>query len=167
MDDNFNLMVFSGRDNLPEFLATVKELEVKGLMEANDGPTESDEQESPVKEVDESIGASALEPQMEIRENGSDDENTNDKLVVNVQGSDWGEEDYSYSGWTKVSGNKSKCSSWIISGSRGNSQPPRDQDCVKPDFKSGSIFNLTTPSKNSGAFFVFYQLLVLYCIFRG
>ena len=153
MDDNFNLMVFSGRDNLPEFLATAKELEVKGLMEANDGPTENDEQESPVKEVDESIGASALEPQMEIRENGSDDENTNDKLVVNVQGSDWGEEDYSYSGWTKVSGNKSKCSSWIISGSRGNSQPPRDQDCVKPDFKSGSIFNmssLTTPSKSSG-----------------
>ena len=79
-------------------------------MEANDGPTENDDQEeSPMKEdVDESIG-SALEPQMEIRENdGSDDENTNDKLVVNVQGSDWGEEDYSYSGWWKVSGNKSK-----------------------------------------------------------
>ena len=152
MDDNFNLMVFSGRDNLPEFLATAKELEVKGLMEANDGPTENDEQESPVKEVDESIGASALEPQMEIRENGSDDENTNDKLVVNVQGSDWGEEDYSYSGAAReVLSMKSKCCIWNISG--GSSQPPRDQDCVKPDFKSGSIFNmssLTTPSKSSG-----------------
>ena len=98
MGDNFTRTAFSGRDNLPEFLATAKELEVKGLMEANDGPTENDEHESPVKEVDESIGASALEPHMEIRENGSDDENTNDKLVVNVQGSDWGEEDYSYSG---------------------------------------------------------------------
>ena len=169
MDDNFNLMVFSGRDNLPEFLATAKELEVKGLMEANDGPTENEEQESPVKDEDESIGA-ALEPQMEIRENGSDDdENTNDKLVVNVQGSDWGEEDYSYSGqYQSVWGRRGKkfCS-LNFSGSRGGSQPPMDQDCVKPDFKSGSIFNLTTPSKNSGAFFVFYQLLVLYCIFRG
>ena len=69
-------------------------------MEANDGPTEMEAErgESPVKDVDESIGA-ALEPKMEIRVNGSDDENTNDKLVVNVQGSDWGEEDYSYSGW--------------------------------------------------------------------
>ena len=65
-------------------------------MEANDGPTDSNGHGSPLKDVDESIGA-ALEPQMEIRENGSDDENTNDKLVV-AQGSDWGEEDYSYSG---------------------------------------------------------------------
>ena len=65
-------------------------------MEANDGPTDSNGHGSPLKDVDESIG-SALEPQMEIRENGSDDENTNDKLVV-AQGSDWGEEDYSYSG---------------------------------------------------------------------
>ena len=70
-------------------------------MEANDGPTEMEAEggESSVKDVDESIGA-VLEPQMEITENGSDDENTNDnKLVVNVQGSDWGEDDYSYSGF--------------------------------------------------------------------
>ena len=139
---------FPGRDNLPEFLATAKDLEVKGLMEANDGPTDSNGHGSPLKDVDESIGA-ALEPQMEIRENGSDDENTNDKLVV-AQGSDWGEEDYSYSG----AGREvlfCKCCIWNISG--GSSQPPRDQDCVKPDFKSGSIFNmssLTTPSKSSG-----------------
>ena len=141
---------FSGRDNLPEFLATAKDLEVKGLMEANDGPTDSNGHGSPLKDVDESIG-SALEPQMEIRENGSDDENTNDKLVV-AQGSDWGEEDYSYSGAAReVLSMKSKCCIWNISG--GTSQPPRDQDCVKPDFKSGSIFNmssLTTPSKSSG-----------------
>ena len=141
---------FSGRDNLPEFLATAKDLEVKGLMEANDGPTDSNGHGSPLKDVDESIGA-ALEPQMEIRENGSDDENTNDKLVV-AQGSDWGEEDYSYSGAAReVLSMKSKCCIWNISG--GTSQPPRDQDCVKPDFKSGSIFNmssLTTPSKSSG-----------------
>ena len=141
---------FPGRDNLPEFLATAKDLEVKGLMEANDGPTDSNGHGSPLKDVDESIG-SALEPQMEIRENGSDDENTNDKLVV-AQGSDWGEEDYSYSGAAReVLSMKSKCCIWNISG--GSSQPPRDQDCVKPDFKSGSIFNmssLTTPSKSSG-----------------
>ena len=139
---------FPGRDNLPEFLATAKDLEVKGLMEANDGPTDSNGHGSPLKDVDESIGA-ALEPQMEIRENGSDDENTNDKLVV-AQGSDWGEEDYSYSGAAREV-LFCKCCIWNISG--GSSQPPRDQDCVKPDFKSGSIFNmssLTTPSKSSG-----------------
>ena len=77
-------------------------------MEANDGPTDSNGHGSPLKDVDESIGA-ALEPQMEIRENGSDDENTNDKLVV-AQGSDWGEEDYSYSGAAReVLSMKSKC----------------------------------------------------------
>jgi len=111
-----------GRDNLPEFLAIAKELEVKGLMEANDGPTEEQE-EIPMKDEDESIGT-ALEPQTEIRENGSDfDENTNDKLVVNDY--DWGEEDCSYSG------------------SRGSSVPPMDQDCVKPDF----LLDMNKPSK--------------------
>ena len=63
-------------------------------MEANDGPTEMEAEQG------ESLVKAVLEPQMEITENGSDDENTNDnKLVVNVQGSDWGEEDYSYSGF--------------------------------------------------------------------
>ena len=95
MNHNCTFDLFPGRDNLPEFLAIAKELEVKGLMEANDGPTEEQE-EIPMKDEDESIGA-ALEPQTEIRENGSDfDENTNDKLVVNDY--DWGEEDCSYSG---------------------------------------------------------------------
>ena len=30
--------------------------------------------------------------------------------------------------------------------------PARDQDCVEPDFRSGSILSLNKPSKNSGAF---------------
>ena len=160
-----HLSPFSGRDNLPEFLATAKELEVKGLMEANDGPTENEEQESPVKDEDESIGA-VLEPQMEIRENGSEeDENTNDRLVVNVQGSDWGEEDY-YSGeWQRKS---KKCWSLNFSGSRGGSQPPMDQDCVKPDFKSGSILDNThKPRKYPGASESAHSNVLLYHIFRG
>ena len=43
----------SGRENLPEFLATAKELEVKGLMEANDDPSGLEENglKSPLNEV--------------------------------------------------------------------------------------------------------------------
>ena len=43
----------SGRENLPEFLATAKELEVKGLMEANDDPSGEEENglKSPLNEV--------------------------------------------------------------------------------------------------------------------
>ena len=138
-------------------------------MEASDGPTENEENgESPVKDEDESIGA-ALEPQMEIRENVSDDdENTNDKLVVNVQGSDWGEEDYSYSGQKqRVWAEEARNNSLNLSGSRGSSLPPMDQDCVKPDFKSGSILDMNKPSKNPGASESVHSHHLLYYIFRG
>lgn len=69
-----------GRDGLAEFLATAKELEVKGLMEANDTP------------VKEELGA--LEPQTSLVE--SEDEQEGDKLVV-VQAPDWTDDEY-YSG---------------------------------------------------------------------
>merc|ERR1712127_199317 len=73
-----------GRDCLPEFLAAAKELEVKGLMEADNPVTNDDE----VRDTME-----ALEPQTEIAESDSDNEQEN-KLVM-VQGPDWEEEEYS------------------------------------------------------------------------
>ena len=47
----------SGRENLPEFLATAKELEVKGLMEANDDPSGMEENglKSPLNEVEPNV----------------------------------------------------------------------------------------------------------------
>jgi hypothetical protein len=76
----------AGRDCLPEFLATAKELEVKGLMEANDTPAKDDPMET------------ALEPKTELAESDSEDDGEQDRLVV-VQAPDWGpEEDFSFSG---------------------------------------------------------------------
>lgn len=84
VNKGFHEFLFAGRDCLPEFLAAAKELEVKGLMEADNPVTNDDE----VRDTME-----ALEPQTEIAESDSDNEQEN-KLVM-VQGPDWEEEEYS------------------------------------------------------------------------
>ena len=123
-----------GRDGLAEFLATAKELEVKGLMEAND---------TPVKEEAEQLGA--LEPQTSLVE--SEDEQDGDKLVV-VQAPDWTDDEY-YSGETSPSVDSFNLMFWCPGqGDYGQDLP--DHETIKADFKSGSILQPVTPSKTPG-----------------
>ena len=123
-----------GRDGLAEFLATAKELEVKGLMEAND---------TPVKEEAEQLGA--LEPQTSLVE--SEDEQDGDKLVV-VQAPDWTDDEY-YSGENSPSVDSFNLIFWCPGqGDYGQDLP--DHETIKADFKSGSILQPVTPSKTPG-----------------
>ena len=62
---------------------------MKGLMEANDTTAK--------EEDDDADTMGALEPETEIMESGEEEEQERDGAVV-VQGHDWGEEEYSYSG---------------------------------------------------------------------
>lgn len=109
-----------GRECLPEFLATAKELEVKGLMEANDDPTKDGD------DTDRITGA--LEPKMEITESCSEDEREKDR-ATEVQGADWWEEEYEYSGHDR------------------SLVPKIEEDTITTEFKSGPIFQMLTPSK--------------------